>query len=228
VKGCYALLFYFFSYIAKNILKNFTKLIKKSYNVVDDVRGVLMMNAQYQQFAEFLNEKVATTKSDFIKAMHQRLAEGKELTPNMVSSLQNAILRDQQYKKDRAERENAPKPTKTFKMRKWWVNEIGLHSRVVTVEIHAETERAYKVTGHADIVNGSWCMRCGRKLTQPASFTIGFGAECADKVGIPYPKELNTMSEKELKEYREKLLGILQEQTIDMWLPKSQIDRVIR
>jgi hypothetical protein len=186
------------------------------------------MVAEYQVFADFLNEKVATTKSDFIKAMHQRLAEGKELTPNMISSLQNAILRDQQYKREKEEQVNAPKPTKTFKMRKWWVNEVGLHSRVVTVEIHKETERAYKVTGHADMVNGTWCMKCGRKLTEPASITIGFGADCAKKIGVPYPKELNDMTEKEKMEYREKLLGILQEQTIDMWLPKSQIDRVIR
>jgi hypothetical protein len=174
------------------------------------------------KYADFLNEVVEKgTKSNFLLAMHERLKKGYALTENMEKALDDAISKSKPANTSVAK----PKDTKTLKMRKWWVNATGIDSRVITVDIYAETERAFKVIGHADIVNGSWCMRCGRKLTQPASFTIGFGADCAEKIGLPYPKELNTMSEFERQEYKEKLLGILRNQTFEVWLPKSQIEQ---
>jgi hypothetical protein len=178
---------------------------------------------QRSEFFSFVEGQVRTTKSDFIKAMYERLSEDKDLTPNMINALNNAIQRANPNTQPATK-----KQTKTFKMRKWWVNVAGIDSRVVTVEIQAETQRAYKVVGHADIVNGSWCMRCGRKLTQPASFTIGFGADCASKIGIPYPAELNTMTQDELDKYKQDLLGVLRNQKFETWIPKSQIEEVYK
>lgn len=43
----------------------------------------------------------------------------------------------------------------------------------------------------AFIVHEGACGRCGRALTTPASVVIGFGPDCADILGIPYPSELN-------------------------------------
>ena len=180
-----------------------------------------MMNKQY---IEFLNEVVAGgTKSAFLVAMLERLQAGKDLTANMVKALNDAMNRYH----GKTTQKTKVEPTTTLKVRKWWMQANGIDSRVITVKIESETDKAVKVVGHADIAHGSWCMRCGRTLTQPASFTIGFGADCASKIGIPYPAELNSMSKSEIESYRLQLLGKLQEQKISTWLPKSQIEEVI-
>ena len=145
------------------------------------------------------------------------------LTDNMVNALRKCIARQAEWDAQKQQKANAPIVRKSFKMKAWWCKANSMDSRVITCEIEAETAKAYKVKAHADIVSGCWCMRCGQELTQPASFTIGFGEHCASEVGVPYPKDLNNMSKSEIKKYRERLLGILRKQVFDGWLPKSQI-----
>jgi hypothetical protein len=173
-----------------------------------------------KNYVEFLNNVVAGgTTSKFLIAMHERVQAGIGLTDNMVKALDDAMSRVSKV-------QAVQNPTVTMKVRKWWMNANNIDSRVITVSIERETEKAFKVVGHADISNGSWCMRCGRALTQPASFSIGFGADCASKIGIPYPSELNKMSTLEIERYRQELLGKLREQKIATWLPKSQIEDI--
>jgi hypothetical protein len=170
---------------------------------------------------KFLNKKLQEgTTSKFLLAMHERINNKQNLTENMLKALNDAMSREQANT-------STEKDKKTFKMSKWWMRVNGFHSLVITAEVEIETAKAYKIKGHADIQEGCWCMRCARPLTQPASFTIGYGAECASKIGVPYPAELNKMSRDDIDAYREKVLGLLKEQTFEGWIPKSQIAEVL-
>ena len=173
------------------------------------------------KYLTFLQGKIAEgTKSGFLQSMYERLQKGWALTPNMVKALDDAIARDERNA-------NPVKPRKILKLSKWWMKKQGFYSMVLNASIEVETVKAYKVVGHADIMHGTWCVRCGRELTQPASFTIGYGSDCAKKVGIPYPKALNAMSDADVEKYREELLGKLKEQVFEGWIPKSQVVEVI-
>jgi hypothetical protein len=158
--------------------------------------------------------------------MTKKIRDGVILTDNMVNALRKCMTKQAEWDAQKQAQANQPKKTvrKSFKMKAWWCKANNLSSRVITCDIEVETAKAFKVEAHADIIiNGSWCMRCGQKLTQPASFTIGFGETCASEVGVPYPSDLNNMTKKELKKYREQLLGVLRKQVYSGWLPKSAI-----
>lgn len=44
------------------------------------------------------------------------------------------------------------------------------------------------------ILQGTWCLRCGKELTTPESITCGFGPDCADEIGA-YHKGNGTHAE---------------------------------
>ena len=169
------------------------------------------------KYLAFLEKKVFEgTKSDFFKSMLERLQKGYQLTENMLKALDGAI--------EREERNTNPiKERKQLQMTKWWMRKQGFHSMVLNVEIEVETMKGYKVKGYCDVMKGCWCMRCGKELKQPASFTLGYGPDCAKKMGIPYPKSLNSMTADEIEKYREDLLGKLKDQVFEGWIPKSQV-----
>lgn len=184
----------------------------------------LITQEQKRAFLAFVDSKISTTKNDFIKAMHERLHKNIPLTPNMISALQRCVDGEKNLKSQNQSSQDLPKEKKKFKIKKWLMNQLGLDSRYVKVEIERESARAYKVNGHADYYKTSSCMRCGRTLTQPASITVGFGADCASKMGVDYPEELNGMNEEAAEVYRTIMQGKLRDQKIDGWLPKSQIE----
>jgi hypothetical protein len=169
----------------------------------------------------FLEKKITEgTKSDFFKSMFERLQKGYTLTPNMLNALDGAI--------EREKRNNNPiKERKHLVMTKWYAEKQGFASMVLNVEIEVETMKGYKVRGFSDIMKGTKCMKCGKKLKQPASYTLGYGPECAKKIGLAYPSALNSMSEEDSKEYQEKLFGKVRDQKFDGWIPKSQIEDVL-
>jgi hypothetical protein len=177
-------------------------------------------NDQKELFLDFLNRKVGNTKSGFIVAMHEKLTNNQPLTPNMIAALNRCI-------ESEAVLESKKVVEKTFKIKKFLMRTLNIDSRYIKVNVEKETGRAYKVTGMADFYKTSNCVRCGRQLTQPASFTIGFGPECASILGIEYPKALNSMDEEAAGVYRAMIIGKLHSQKVDAWIPKSQIEKEI-
>lgn len=154
---------------------------------------------------------------------------GETLTPHMTEALDKCMARD----KPKADNEKTAEPVDEkklpkikCKMRQWWMKENKLDSRVISGIILQETIKAYHVKGHADMVEGTFCMRCGRELTEPASMVVGFGAECCEKLGLPYPADIKEASKKEREAIRKKLTKVLHNQTFELWIPKSQIEEI--
>lgn len=188
--------------------------------------------SQRKEFLEWLNAKVETTTFSFFTDMLERLFNNQTLTPNMVVALRKCVVQDAERKANKA---NPHKPVDekdlpevTFKMKQFWAKKNDLGSRVITGKVLRETAKAYLLKGHADMVEGSWCMRCGRELTEPASMVIGYGAVCCEKLGISYPSDILTSSKKERLAIRKKIMVVLHNQTFETWIPKSQIEAIIK
>jgi len=192
----------------------------------------LNLKAQRDEFKGWLEAKVETSTFAFFVDMLKKISKDQELTPNMVAALRKCIIQDIDRVKDKS---NAPKPieeedlpTITLKVKKFWMTKNDLGSRVITGKILRETAKAYLLKGHADMIEGSWCMRCGKELTEPASMLIGYGPTCCEKLGVPYPSNILTASKKERLAIRKKLLVVLHAQEFEAWVPKSQIEEIIK
>jgi len=188
-----------------------------------------ILKAQKDEFLCWLEQIVKVSTFAFFTDMLKKIQSNQILTPNMVAALHRCI------EKDMNNRENPPKPVNendlpevTFKMKQFWTKKNELGSRVITGKVLRETAKAYLLKGHADMVEGSWCMRCGRELTEPASMVIGYGAICCAKLGIDYPSDILTSSKKERLAIRKKLMVVLHNQTFEAWVPKSQIEEIIK
>jgi len=186
-----------------------------------------ILDAQKGEFLYWLEQKAQDSSFVFFSDMFKRINNGQVLTPNMITALRRCMGQD-------AERSNPDKPvdekdlpTMTFKMKQFWTKKNDLGSRVITGKVLRETHKAYLLKGHADMVEGSWCMRCGRELTEPASMVIGYGAICCAKLGVDYPSDILTSSKKERLAIRKKLMTVLHNQTFEAWVPKSQIEEII-
>ena len=188
-----------------------------------------ILEAQKDEFLCWLEQIVQVSTFAFFTDMLRKIQGSQVLTPNMVAALRRCI------EKDMNNRENPPKPIKekdlpmmTFKMKQFWTKKNDLGSRVITGKVLKETAKAYLLKGHADMVEGSWCMRCGKELTEPASMVIGYGAICCSKLGVDYPNNILTASKKERLAIRKKLRVVLHNQTFEAWVPKSQIEKIIK
>lgn len=191
------------------------------------------LEAQKNEFEAWLEDKVKASNFQFFADMLQKIKKNQTLTPNMEAALQKCMKQD-------AERTVQPKsadaspvnieslPTITLKMKQWWTRQQDLGSRVITGKILRETAKAYHIKGHADMIEGTWCMRCGKELTEPASMVIGYGPTCCAKLGVPYPDDIKTASKKERQAIRKKLMVVLHNQTFEAWVPKSQIEEIIK
>lgn len=190
----------------------------------------VMVESQRRKYNVYLDKKLRATewREGFFKAMYTTLENGTALSDGMVAALDKCMARDAEYeaKKDQPVDESKL-PKITLKMRQWWIKENKLDSRVITGVILRETAKAYLIKGHADMVEATYCMRCGRELTEPASMVVGYGSECCEKLGIPYPADIKAASKRERQAIRKKLLKVLHNQTFECWVPKSQIEEVI-
>lgn len=186
-----------------------------------------LLESQKADYLEYLEKKVKESDFQFFSNMLDKLNAGRTLTGNMTAAIDRCIARDKEMK----ERANKPQepvdesklPKVTFKMKQWWTMQNKINSRVISGIVLRETQKAYLVKGSADMVEGTFCMRCGRELTEPASMLIGFGPDCCELLGIPYPDDVKTASEAKRRAIREQLLKVLHDQQFELWVPKSQI-----
>jgi hypothetical protein len=188
------------------------------------------LTEQEAEFGDFLKAQLAKTGkgNDFFASMATKLLiEKRVLSENMVNALRKCMNVEKEPKKEEPIDESTL-PKATFKIRQWLMKDRNLDSRIISGIVLKETAKAYLFKGHADMLETqSWCMRCGKPLTQPASYTIGFGEVCADKMMVPYPSDLNEMNSRQRKAYRRKILGVLHNQKFECWIPKSQVEEIV-
>lgn len=228
----------------KATMKGFKKLPAADQQMAIDFandmkagKEVSELASQKEEFFSYLSEKVAKAKNnEFFKSMLTKVEGGVILTENMVNAIRKCKTQDAQWAAEKTEKEaqkdqpiDYKKCTKlTLKMKPWWMKANKLESLVITGYVVAESAKAYLIHGHADMIEGCWCMRCGKELTLPASYTIGYGETCASKMGVPYPGDLNVMTAKQKAAYKKTILKTLHNQTFEAWVPKSQVVEILK
>lgn len=213
--------------VANNITKKAQdEQIKADYlKDMEKSKEEVLLISQKKMYLDWLIKTTKTNTFQFFVDMQKKLESGDILTTNMEIALVKCMARDKA--KDEPVDESKCKKI-TLKMRQWWVRQHELGSRIITGVVLRETEKAYYIKGYADMVEGTYCMRCNRELTEPASMLIGFGAECCAKLGIAYPSDILTATKKERLAVRKSLLKVLNNQTFEAWVPKSQVEEEIK
>ena len=177
---------------------------------------------QKKAFEAFLIEEYnMKPRNPFLVSMHDRHMRGEILSPRMVAAIEKCM---EQRKTEALENADKKPRIVTIAIPQFIMQNLGIESRIVTGEIINETEKAWYIKGHADIVeNLSWCVRCGKELKEPASQVTGMGATCAKKMGIPYDaKGVLSMTKRQRTAIRKKFQKHLKNQTFMEWLPKSR------
>jgi hypothetical protein len=183
---------------------------------------------QCAEFETFLRNAAAKNKPfQFLVDMHDKLVvHGSLLSENMVAALRKCKEREEQWAKERETKKDAPARSITLKVKPFIMKKLNIDSRIITGLVKAESKNAWLIEGHADMLeNMCFCARCGRELTEPASQVTGFGAVCADKLGIPYDAAgVLQASKKERAKIRKEYQKKLHNQKFECWIPKSQAE----
>lgn len=179
-----------------------------------------VLKAQRKEFEAYLQSK-KECNNKFFNAMLTKLEDNEMLTYNMEQAIRKCMKRD--------EEQEARKGKKvTLIVKQWWMKKNQISSKAITGTIEAETAKAYLFKGYADLYEyATFCLRCGRMLTEPASIITKFGATCAEKLGVPYASEVLLADKKERQKILTTLKKTLNNQKINTWIPKSQVEEVI-
>lgn len=185
---------------------------------------------QRKQYYSYIISKRKIWDTSFLKGMQEHIEKKEMLSEKMVQVLKDMQVKDRTYEASKIKQDReAGKPVATLGVlvKRWWATKNQLNCRTFTFDVYVETPRAYKVKGTADIIEGTFCFRCGKQLTEVASQTIGFGEICAKKVGVPYPVNIVQATKEERDSYREKVQKIVKDVAFEGWLPKSMVSEVI-
>lgn len=116
-----------------------------------------------------------------------------------------------------------PGHTIRFRMRAWLAKAKDLPTRVWEGEVVAVTQKAVLVEAHAVAEAADHCHRCGREIKHPGSRLIGYGPDCAEKLGLPW-LDVEEIDEKTLAEIQARIrTEVVQAKT---WIPFSQVDEL--
>lgn len=107
-----------------------------------------------------------------------------------------------------------------IQIKRWIMREKGLASSALDAEIKAITPRAVLVEATATLDPADHCHRCGREITHPGSRLIGYGPDCAEKLGMSRP-EIDALDADTIEHVRTRLRT---EGTFEGWIPVSQIE----
>jgi hypothetical protein len=186
---------------------------------------------QIEEFGTFLTEASKKTKPfQFLLDMKAKHDEGAVFTDNMANAVRKCMEREKEWTKQNEEKKKASEagnyPTITLKIKPFLMKSLGIDSRIITGKVKAESAKAWLVEGYADMLTDmTFCARCSKQLTEPASMVTGFGATCADRLGIPYdPAGVLGMSKAERKKVRQQFVKKLNNQKFERWIPKSQAE----
>lgn len=111
--------------------------------------------------------------------------------------------------------------TPEFDFQDKWNKGIPMPFRIMTGTVVKETKGMVQMACHAEPMESSICMVCGRRLTHPVSRLYGIGPECGGHAHInPYNTEEELYAA--LDEIRSKLNNI----TWTGWIIKSAIEEM--
>lgn len=209
---------------AKRNFKAEVQKQEKQEPVKKENKEKIVVEAQKHEVGRFLKQEMKKSRPfPFLADMYKRLyTEDRPLTDNMLTAVRRCMKRAEDWANG--------KPRKiTLKISPFIMRELGIDSRVITGNIKAETAKAWLIEGYADMVeNLSYCARCGRELTEPASQVTGFGETCAKKMGIPYdPSGVLSAPERVRKEIRNQFRKKLNNQKFTRWIPKSRAEVIV-
>jgi hypothetical protein len=109
--------------------------------------------------------------------------------------------------------------TANFDFQDKWNNGIPMPMCIMQGEVLKETRGMYCMALGGQIErNATYCMCCGRQLTNPVSKLYGIGPECSAKLGL-----MIVESEEEAKEKLKYLEGQISNITWEGWVIKSAI-----
>lgn len=184
---------------------------------------------QVEEFGTFLLEASKKDKPfQFLLDMKAKHDEGVVFTDNMANAVRKCMEREKSWAKENEAKNKASEggnyPTITLKIKPFLMKSLGIDSRIITGKVKAESAKAWLIEGHADMLeNMSFCARCSKQLSEPASQVTGFGAVCAGKLGIPYDAQgVLGMTKAQRKKIRQQFVKTLHNQTFERWIPKSQ------
>lgn len=201
-------------------------LTQQEIELNEEAKLVDEQRAEFYEFVETYVMDLNKKPNDFIASMLVRMRNKRPLTENMVNALRKFMQPKQEHPRVKDE---SKLPKASFKVKQWWVKQNSINSRIVSGTILAETARAYLVKGYADMLeNTSFCIRCGRELTEPASMVTGLGAICASKLGMPYQSDILSLPKKERQKIRQQYVALLNNQKFELWIPKSQVEEVLK
>lgn len=183
---------------------------------------------QMDEFEKFLIEATKKEKPfDFLVSMHKKLVtDGDILTDNMVNALRKCMKQQKEWEEKKNDKKDVPLKKITLKVKPFIMKKHNLDSRIITGVVKAESAKAWLIEGHADMLeNASFCVRCMKELTEPASQVTGMGKICATKAGIPYdPTGVLQKSKKQRQAIRKQYIQHLHNQKFESWIPKSQAE----
>lgn len=186
------------------------------------------VEAQCEEFETFLRNAIAKPKPfQFLVDMHEKLIiQGHPLSENMENAIRKCMEREKEWEAKKASSEAGDYPTITLKVKPFIMKDLGIDSRIITGKVKAESGKAWLIEGHADMLeNVSFCVRCMRQLTEPASQITGMGSTCAEKAGVPYDSQnILNASKKEREKVRKQFIKKLHKQRFERWIPKAQAE----
>lgn len=211
----------------RNPKKAEKKMVEDFTKDMQEAKEVAQVKAQKEEFGAWLDEKMTAKKyNEFFHSMHTRVSKGQPLTENMVNALRKCMEKEKEWAKERETRKDAPPREITLKIKPFLMKDLKIDSRIISGVVKAESAKAWLIEGKADMLeNMSFCARCGKELTEPASQVTGFGAICAEKLGIPYDSAgVLDMTARQRTAIRKKYKKKLHDQTFERWIPKSRAE----
>lgn len=106
-------------------------------------------------------------------------------------------------------------PAKFYRTRPIVAREKGVPT-YFRAAILRETPKAVYLYGYGDTDPEIRCAKCGRALTHPGSKMIGIGPECLKDWGLR-----NLVLDSLTPEQIQQAIGVIREQVVDSWFPKS-------
>lgn len=173
---------------------------------VDELVKAIGGKKEHTAFTKFVKEKrKEAPENDFWFSMEKGL-ENLFLTENQIA----AVKRQMDRKKGNGEpiHKNV-----VIEIPRWLAAQHGI-AKVVQGDVIAQSAKAYLVKGHAVAQPSDTCLRCGLTLTHPISLKVGYGAECCEKLGIPWEA-----TAKDIKKLKKRI----EEIKYEGWLPKSRV-----
>lgn len=102
-----------------------------------------------------------------------------------------------------------------FRLPLWLATSERL-SQIIEGDVTRSTEKGLFIVGHAAVMAGTKCLRCGRELVNPISLRVGYGPICCESLGIDR-SIFDSCSPEELSR------RIIEQTKFERWFPRKYV-----